>query len=324
MNQKQGSSLIMVMLVVAGIATLVFATQRLALVQFSQSNKEEDNVFAYQAARAAIEDGLLRYRFNRDVETAADSVFRYDLATAQYGQDSAGTPIEIPETTPLESNNGITYDPAHQYYDLKINYRTANSRLNLDADGSLDIPLASQVPLEVDDSILLTGFPDSLNDETVQDYYLRAVFELADPSCSNKDKAFVQLEQIQSSTSGTSLSSLRAVVDPVTGTYDSALNSENLRIVTSASTLVKTNTVRVRAYYCEVYYGFATATTQNATGTSNTAGPQFDSLKTIITATGYYGSAKRTLIAEVNRLTGVLIGIYDFNIYAGGNVQKTP
>ena len=90
MNQpsKIGSSLVLVVVVMAVIITAVFSASRLALVQFNQANRDEDNIFAYYAAKAGIEDGLIRFRYNRDAETPTTTstppktkVQRYNLTT---------------------------------------------------------------------------------------------------------------------------------------------------------------------------------------------------------------------------------------------------
>ena len=129
-GQQRGSALIMVMLVIAGITTIVFSTQRIALVQFSQSVREEDNLAAYYAAKAGVEDGLARYHFDKNTQTLVDKMFRFDL--------TAGTAPDPNESYEIPSNTSITdgvggedFNPKHQYYDLVISYKTRaiNSQL---------------------------------------------------------------------------------------------------------------------------------------------------------------------------------------------------
>src|SRR3990167_1356421 len=81
MKRSRASSLVLVVVVMAGIIIVVFGASRLTLVQYNQANRDEDNVFALYAAKAGIEDGLLRYRYNRNTETADTKVARYNLTT---------------------------------------------------------------------------------------------------------------------------------------------------------------------------------------------------------------------------------------------------
>ena len=306
---KRGSALIMVMLVVAGITTIVFATQRIALVQFSQSVREEDNLAAYYAAKAGIEDGLLRYHFDRNVQTEDDSIFRFDLASAA-APDSVGTvPYEIPADTPITDGIDGDFDPGHQYYDLAISYKTKT--VNIDGNGN---PVFSpDFAVAADDTLTLTGFPTSNSP-----YYLRYAFKF-DSTCANLSQARVTLQQIITRQDGSEYSG-QVLVEYSPNlpdyTYDSSINVANLPIRTAVGDLV--SSVRIRAYYCGFQYAFATSTTIDGSG-GDTADPEFDSLISEILSTGYFGGAKRTLVAAVNRQTGDLIGIFDYLLYSGGN-----
>ncbi len=310
---KRGSALIMVMLVVAGITTIVFATQRIALVQFSQSVREEDNLAAYYAAKAGIEDGLLRYHFDRNVQTEDESMFRFDI-TGGTAPDSAGlVPYEIPADTPISDGVDGDFDPSHQYYDLAISYKTKT--INIDDNGT---PIFSpDFAVAADETLTLTGFPTSNSP-----YYLRYAIKF-DSACVNVSQARVTLQQVITRQDGSEYSgqvlveSFQAVLNSQNElVYDSAANVANLPIRTAVGDLV--SSVRIRAYYCGFQYAFATSTTIDGPG-GGAADPEFDSLISEILSTGYYGGAKRTLVAAVNRQTGDLIGIFDYLLYSGGN-----
>ncbi|MEX1123749.1 MAG: hypothetical protein WEC81_01090 [Patescibacteria group bacterium] len=309
-GEKRGSALIMVMLVVAGITTIIFSTQRIALVQFSQSVREEDNLAAYYAAKAGIEDGLARYRFDRNTQTTPDKKFRFNLTKATYPPSVEN--FEIDSDTGIEDGINDDYDPNYQYYDSVINFKTTSINVN---DGIFDFS-GSNDRLEKDSVINLTGFS-----QTTSVYYLRYGFRFAstcDPA--DLDKAFVSLQQIKISSDGSNIVSqdIAAYANPTVSDYiyDSAAIA-NMQINNPGNSTV--SSIRVRAYYCNVEFAFVTTTGITDTGDSRTIGPEFDGLTTEILSTGYFGSAKRTLIAQVNRQTGGLIGIFDFILYSGGN-----
>lgn len=302
-QQKTGSSILMVLLIISGVLVVVFAAQRISLVQFSQSSREEDNILAYYAAKAGIEDGLARYRFNRDVQTLSGKAFRYGITSARYPQTAT---FEVDNNEDLSSTAGLNYDPKEQYYDLEVKYKVPS--IGIATNGTLD--WASAKTAAKDTAVELTGFENRADNLP---YYLRHAFQF---QCSD-NRAFVQLEQITEGGQVLTQKQVRWGGNPI---YDSMGVNENWDIKTTNDI---TTTLRFRPYFCDVKFALITSTTTSGSGVGTTRGPEIDSLTTVITATGYYGSSKRTLVAEVNRISGALIGIYDYNLYAGGgNVSR--
>ena len=291
--KRRGSALVFVLIIIAGIVTVTIGTQRLSLVQFNQATREEDNTYAFYAAKAGIEDGLLRFRHERDVETSTNKVHRLNVTDGV----TAG---EISKDTLI--SQATDYSPTDQYYDLAINFKT--ERIG-EFNFSGTPPVMNQ-----DEEIELTGFATDASS-----YYLSFAFRWIDgDACRTKD-AFVQLQQVTTSAAGDSLLSKKIVDIPLSGSpaiYRSyGSNNANLLISSFSSGL--TSVVRVRSYHCPVEYAFSTARDNN----DPTGGPTFDSLTTKIVSTGYFGQAKRTLEATVDRKSGRLISIYDFNLYSG-------
>lgn len=307
---KVGSSLVLVVVIMAGIIVVVFGASRLTLVQYNQANRDEDNIFALYAAKAGIEDGLLRFRFNRDTETTDGKVFRFDLTKGQTPGDSSG---EVADSqTMADSTN---YKPTDQYYDLKIKFRDKQI-------GSFSPPDSDNNPAVVkDDLVELTGFP--LDWPTP--YYLRYRFEFTD-CVGNPSNQLVQIQQISETADPLSPVTYDQVTvrKPAVGTVVDSKDSSTNMLVRSdpGPAQALTSSIRLRAYGCSVKYAFATSNTDSGDGQGADNGPQFDNFKTLVTSTGYYGLAKRTLVAEVNRASGRLIDILDFNIYSGtGNIK---
>lgn len=295
----------MVLLIVSGVLVVVFAAQRISLVQFSQSSREEDNIVAYYAAKAGIEDGLARYRFNRDVKTPNDMAFRFGLTTAKYPTGGTGT-FEVNSDEDLSATNGLGYDPKEQYYDLEVNYKVPS--IGISTAGALDWPNAKTATK--DNVVELTGFENRSDNRS---YFLRHAFEF---QCGD-NRAFVQLEQITESGQVLTQKQVKWDADRL---YDSSSVIENWEIKTSNDIVT---TLRFRPYFCDVKFALVSSMSNSGLGVLTDRGPEIDSLTTTITATGYYGSSKRTLVAEVNRVSGALIGIYDYNLYAGGgNVSR--
>ncbi|MEK7202528.1 MAG: hypothetical protein AAB669_03325 [Patescibacteria group bacterium] len=305
---KIGSSLVLVVVVMAGIIIVVFGASRLTLVQYNQANRDEDNVFALYAAKAGIEDGLLRYRYNRNAETTDTKVARYNLTTGT----SAGEVAEGSKTLNFTK-------PTDQYYDMKLNFRVQSLG---DFDFSPDPFSVTPKPiLAKDDFLEISGF-----EEKSSLYYLRVAFKFYEPvthaACSNPN-ALVQIQRV---VEGISNPYEQITAKPTNDRYDS-LGSSNIEVNLINPSRLAT-TFRVRPYYCDVAYAIATTTDINGRGVDNDgkktsdAGLLFGGLKSYITSTGYYGEAKRTLIGEIDRISGQLISIYDFNLYSGeGNIR---
>lgn len=204
-SAKPGSSLILVVVIISALIIVVFGANRLALVQYNQSTRDEDNVLALYAAKAGIEDGLLRFRYHHDTETASGKVFRFGLTD---GQNQAQL---VDENSSIAGFNvstlGLKYAPNKQYYDLSVNYKTQLlGDFNFAGAPNQTIPKIGR-----DDFVELSGF-----EQIEPFYYLRIAFKFFEPgtttvcSGSNLTNAFVQIERIVSDGTGNSLHQVTA------------------------------------------------------------------------------------------------------------------
>jgi hypothetical protein len=287
------------MLITAGIVTVIFGTQRIALVQFSQTSRQEDNINALYAAKAGIEDGLMRVRYNPDVETDKDKAFSFNLSSA--------TAFDIGVKEPPD------FSPVEAGYVMSIVYRKPYTG---DWDQKGYAHLIAQ-----DSALELKNFKDG------DELYYRLWFSRGDayydsdsPPPPGSDTCFAQItvnDQTTRTTSREIFSYLYAnnrggtfLNDGTTGDdtyyFDSQKQNKNIDVT-------KNSSIQLFAVGCDVHFSAGV----NNTGGNNT----IDSLKTTITSTGYYGSAKRTLIAEVDRKTGTLLTVYEFTGYAGQNIK---
>lgn len=268
--KRQGSSLLLVMLIIAGIITVVFSTQRLALVQFAQTGREEDNIQALYAAKSGIEDGLLRYRFNRDVELTNQA---YNLNTAEFKNNM---------TSLTKKAKDPSYELQIQYKADKIENIAINSGESIDIAGIPNVTSALILHYEIDFNTCPSG-------SAVQ---------------------FQQLRQTSTELPATVYTPL--IVTRVTDPKSSGDIDVKTAVAGSPSL---TNIVRVRAVNCDV------TLTANLTG-----GQKIDGLQTKIISTGYYGSTKRTLVAEIDRRSGNIQDIYELTLYSGNKsiFKKSP
>jgi len=65
---KSGSAMVITLLLLATVGSISFAVGRLFVLDLAMSRIYDDSVVAYYAAESGIEEGLLRYRFNKNAE----------------------------------------------------------------------------------------------------------------------------------------------------------------------------------------------------------------------------------------------------------------
>lgn len=310
---------------ISGISVVVFASQRLGLVQFSQSNREEDNLIAYYAAKAGIEDGLARVRFNRDVEIGEGHVtggeihassqgrfgpsFYFGLTGAKYPSTEDYTfKSETSDGLNLSNVPGLDYDTLGQYYKLDVQFRQYAIGITSKPETPNIGSLSSAAPtLDKDQSVSLTGF--SHRDPP---YYLRYVFR-AEKACVDANPAFVQLEQLREGNTQV-IEQIKVRFNGAT-TVESNIGGNNWQIMTQPKQVTM---IRATAYHCPVIFGMINSKTRTSDGMREDRSEPIDSLRTLITSTGYYGNARTTLVADVDRVSNTLIGVYDYNLYTGG------
>lgn len=295
---------------IAGVVTVVFGTLRVAAVQYRQAQAEDDSIKAYWAAQAGIETGLRAYRDNRNAETDKDKVIRFDMDSGQIVKQN---PNDTSNEISRSSTSGLV--PGHQVFDLAMSYKTTKVG-DFNASDSLD--QNNNPVLNKDVDLTVTGFSPSADT-----YHLRYKMWFVSSgnsrqACSDT-KAFVQLESISNGAVYAQRTINKTTADP----FDSATQSpSNEPIFINGVSLV--NTLRLTPYYCSVKY--ALETVEDATGSASanvlfdpgaTNNPDNQNAKTVVLSTGYYGDAKRALIAEINRSSGKLIRIFEFNLYAG-------
>ena len=161
----------------------------------------------------------------------------------------------------------------------------------------------------------LTGFPLVWP----RAYYLRYRFEFFNCDAIPVNNHLVQIQQISDPIRYEQFTVNKPAIDVVVDSRDSTIGNLFIRSDPASPSQSLTSSIRLRPFGCSIRYAFATT---DAKGSGGDPGPRFDNLTSTITSTGYYGDAKRTLIAEIDRISGQLIGIYDFNVYAGtGNIS---
>jgi len=116
--KARGSAIIIAMLLITAVGSVAFGISRVLFIEFASASYYVNGAVAYYAAESGIEEGFLRYRYNRNAEVPFTSwdlgenyVYRTDLTNK--------TLVSITDT--LNPSSGIT-DPNKQFYDLRMGY----------------------------------------------------------------------------------------------------------------------------------------------------------------------------------------------------------
>lgn len=164
LKNRRGSAILIALLMVTVLATIAFSVGQITYAEIKMAAGIEDASIAYSAAEAGIEDGLLRWRYDHNIESPADAtadsinVNRVDLSDANGGSVSNN----------VDPNTPIT-NADHAHYDLKISYRQKMvGNFGNFMDAARDI--SKDTILKQDEVLELTGFK---NNFTLQFKYER-------------------------------------------------------------------------------------------------------------------------------------------------------
>lgn len=299
-QKKKGSAILIVMLLITVLATVALTVGYLAMADVNMETNSEDGSMAYYAAEAGIEDGLLRYRYDNNVEvgnvkdpTVTDPTINKIACGAAGTNKDCVERIDMNESTATLAKNNIdlTTNPGslpnnstRQYYDLRIQYR---SKTVGDFDGSDGTDETYKI--EKDQKLELAG-DDSLETN------LKFKFKMETSDLSENYLLEIRVYDgngVETNFSKVLDKAACVLAANVSGGID-------IKILAKGRTYIK-------PWGNAINYAM-----QVESGSTNAL--KLDSGYTIIESTGYYGSAKRKLQAKIDRKTGKLLEIFDFTL----------
>lgn len=282
----RGSALIATLIIASAIAVFVFSIGGATIGEIETSGALEDSTIAFSAAEAGIEEGLLRWRFNRNIElpevNMTEDNFKGIRVNLTSGEVSATLLDSPPESNATDS-----------VYDLRMWFKA-------DAIGSADLAsptyktrLFKDQTLELDVSSLRgqtlvftylspTGYAARIESHIIADDGSGLIFETS--------------KQLTELSSGRSVN-----IGPIPE------GSDGLGYL-----------VRIKPFIFETASGAAApeSSSVNYALTPETPGSLVDGGTTYIEATGYYGTAKRKLLAKIDRKSGTILGVFDFVLFS--------
>lgn len=276
---KKGSALIITLLVITVVSAMIFSVGRLAVDELKMSTQLEDSDMAYYAAEAGIEAGLLMFRFNRDVELSQD----------------CQSPNACTSGPTLTSGEPVKFDLGdNQSFDLKIYYKQEGGIGNPDLNDPFNPILKKDQPTQI------SGFE---NTDIITLKYTTPCIDSNFQGFCNTTPA--QDGEIAHGAEVKRIDANGEAIEPVLF-YD---EYEDGRASTSGKDipLNGASLIRIKPWNTDIRYSITAEpiTTDPAKIGANT---------TYIDSTGYFGKSKRKLQIQVDRVSGTILGLYDFVI----------
>lgn len=286
-NLKKGSAILIVMLLITVLSAVALTVGYLAMAEVNMEANSEDGAKAYYAAEAGIEDGLLRFRYDNNVEvgnfSGSPKVERINISDGRRMTSDTSAPIFYDITDALTPPS----DPTKLYYDLRIKFKEQSD------DTSASIDIDDDKKLAKNESIFLEAFDQNVN--------VTLRFNSEEQGCtgiSGAKKCFVQFRQI-------------APTGTTSASFAGFLSAGD---VTSPDITVNVgNILEIKPWNIDIAYKI------KAVKIAGGAALELDSGYTTIESTGYAGGAKRKLQAKVDRKSGKLMEVFDFVLNSTSN-----
>jgi hypothetical protein len=347
--KARGSAIIIAMLMITAIGGIAFAIGRLLFIESVSASYYVNGSIAYYAAESGLEEGFLRYRYNRNAEVpfatwelGDDKVFRTDL--------TANTTDTAVLSGILSSESLASTSTMNQLYDLRMGYiGTGGAPWFGPPDKGTNGMDANDFPTPVDNSapyyikkdeaikIDLTGL--NLSNELKLDakFYGLSVVPTEAQKCnalieakmtvvdSGVTKEYKSLISYNKTNCGTALITKLysgGVQSAQAGTSTMYYRVNRLQDIIDIDNYgpLPSSSAKVTLFLKPLYYDMAIGISTDCLAVGGTcidktmivSGPS-----TKIESTGYYGGTTRKLEADIDRQSGTLYDLFDYVIYKG-------
>lgn len=308
-QSNNGSALILTILLITAISTVIFSTARLSISDIVQVGRLEESITAQYAAESGLELGLLSYRLNRNSETSPNATsttsdsFNFDLTnnsatSAQSVISNPSAPSSLMRMWWKEEKLGVTTEFA-PYVDI-------NQSPKLFKDQAQELDLTN-----------LAG-----QDLTI---YWTEAYNNGSVFCSNQDSTCfegsvkkagllgIEITLTGIKEDGTIYECGKQLPDYTIFKVNIGDISDQLKWSCNGNNVNKFK-LRIKPYigtfnetdYPYIYY----AVSGNMASIDGNIVPIDNGISNIYSV-GYYGSTKRALKININRMSTSLSGAYD-------------
>ena len=325
--KRRGNAIIIAMLMIAAVGGIAFGVGRLTMVDTSNLATYENGVGAFYAAEAGAEEGLLRYKFDRNYSVPFDSwtvgdskIFKTDLTAST---SDNGDPAGSAPTTAAKADD--------QNYDLRMGYLGP-------FNGTYATSTGDFVPVNRDDEtkIDLSGFNFSGNDVN-----LDINFTLPSLTVPNECEAMAELKLTVDD--GVNVNEYKELLnyDPTTcqfyppnlapekllkadsGTTDIPNTKFDVKLtsvyskITSRAGVTFTAGAKIELSIKPLYYSAGIKVYPSAACSGCDLNGAVPGPFTTITSIGYYGGVMRKVVTNVDRNSGTVYDLFNYVIYKG-------
>ena len=320
--RSRGSAIIIAFFLMAAISGVTFAIARLFYLDTSAADIYENSTVAYYAAESGVEEGLLRYRFDRQSEVPVPANPSDNMVNRN---DLNGLRV-YPLINPTDSLSSTVTDPnTKSIFDLRMSYKAsfygnaaaAEPKDVLDGKDLKSVNYGDEYLVPRDESVKIdiTDTVGSNTDATfmviMQNYYNDRGFD--------KDTAFIEA-RVVGTVGSLEREDKKILVTKVTADPSMVLMQSDpgwvgyydkegfIRSITGSVDFTRSQTQRVFLYLrpigCDIIIGIAPS-----------AGNSISAPYTTVKSTGYYGGISRTLEAKIDRQSGTVYDLFDFVTY---------
>ena len=340
MQKKRGSAIVIAMLLVTAVGAVGFTFGKVLNIQITNETLYENGVGAYYAAESGIEEGFLRYRYDRNsVATPTEgqvptflglphpaqrwlslpkNVIRANLTSSiVYGNSTTGV---------LKSSLAGITDPNTQYYDLRMGSVIGGTVGNLAAP-----TLDPNYHIARDETRKIgLGSIFNVGDDITLSFRITPLSGVSNPPVFDNDKctlieAKLELQQVQngpiiekkkliSNTDHSVVCPYGTIITDYTTTIPYILPASNIATVTFLKNLMAGSASYYQATLFLKPIGSDIDYSLTETGPAVAQNP-LNGANSVVTSTGYYGGVARTLRADINLTSGSLYDLYDYVIY---------
>jgi len=338
---KSGSAMVITLLLLATVGSISFAIGRLFILDLTMSRIYDDSVVAYYAAESGVEEGLLRYRFNKNAEIEPGNPGEAD----EWGT-AVRNGLESYSSDNTSTLAGYSPPAADRVYDFRMYFRE-DELCNVKAasyNNACDATKPDQyIKIEANESakIDMTGTQDEHYHLTIAPIGGANILVETKVIITKKDtgepeeykKLFISHELLDSINLDLSTDTYEVVPRSATGRYgiasiisnilDGNFYNSNLEFGDFADESISSDeNKRVELFIKPIGlvdsdFGVADSigvmlrrTTLLYDDDPGIAG-QYSTIK----STGHYGNVTRTLKAEIDRQSGTLYDVFDFVLY---------
>lgn len=324
--RKSGSAIIIAFLLMAVVSGTAFAIAKLFYLDTSLGGLYENSTVAYYAAESGVEEGLLRYRYNRNAEVAATpanpsnpdyinyaDVSRSNLVTGKVGTkaNSFAANDQVYDLNEYFKTGFYGADIAAQLgtFDEKDVNDPAYAQIkeyNVARDEAVKIDITDVLGTGTGDLILYVKMGEPVSPSTVDTSFIEAKIM----GSGEEYKKALYADGTKTGSQRNWLAGSYVTMYKQSGTDVYSVNNLKAAIA-GANFSYKTAGDRVFLYLKPIGYSISIGLKPTQVGKTIAISAPYTTVK----STGYYGGVERTLTAKIDRQSGTVYDIFDFVAY---------